>query len=70
MALAVINRVCMEKTLISVKEFPVPEVGRRQKDKRKRCVFCGNLASHEAIFRVQGASLVEWYCGAHVKRLK
>ena len=34
----------------------------------RRCVFCDNLASHEAIFSVQGASLVEWYCGAHVKR--
>ncbi len=65
-----ISRPGMEKTLISVKEFPVSEVGSRQKDKRKRCVLCGNLASHEAIFRVQGASLVEWYCGAHVKRLK
>ena len=72
MTLAVIDisRPCMEKTLISVKEFPIPEVGKRQQDKRKRCVLCGNLASHEAIFRVQGASLVEWYCGAHVKRLK
>jgi hypothetical protein len=41
------SRPCMEKTLISVKELPIPEVGKRQKDKRKRCVFCGNLASHE-----------------------
>jgi hypothetical protein len=72
MTLAVIDisRPCMEKTLISLKAFPVPEVSSRQKDKRKRCVLCGNLASHEAIFRVQGASLVEWYCGALVKRLK
>ena len=70
MALAVIDRLCMEKTLMSVKEFPVPEVGRRQKDKRKRCVLCGNLASHEAIFRVQGASLVERYCNICVKKLK
>ena len=60
----------MEKTLISVKEFPVPEVRKRQKDRRKRCVFCGNLATHVAVFNVEGASLVEWYCGAHVKRLK
>jgi len=40
MALAVIDGLCMEKTLISVKEFPVREVGRRQKDKRKEmCVL-------------------------------
>ncbi|MDP9290182.1 MAG: hypothetical protein M3P08_18590 [Thermoproteota archaeon] len=62
MALAVIDRLCMEKTLISASS--------RQKDKRKRCVFCGNLATHVAVFNVEGASLVEWYCGAHVKRLK
>ena len=64
------SRSCMEKTLISVEEFPIPEVGNRQKDKRKRCVFCGNLATHVAVFNVEGASIVEWYCGAHVKRLK
>ena len=72
MTLAVIDisRPCMEKTLISIEEFPIPEVGKRQKDKRKRCVFCGNLATHVAVFNVEGASIVEWYCGAHVKRLK
>jgi hypothetical protein len=72
MTLAVLNRSrpCMEKTLISVEEFPIPEVGNRQKDKRKRCVFCGNLASHEAIFKVEGASVVERYCSVCVKGLK
>ena len=70
MTLAVIDRPCMEKTLISVEEFPIPEVGRRQKDKRKRCVFCGNLATHVAVFNVEGASLVERYCNVCVKELK
>ena len=70
MALAVIDRLCMEKTLISLKEFPVPEVGRRQKDRRKRCVFCGNLATHVAVFNVEGASLVERYCSVCIKGLK
>jgi hypothetical protein len=70
MALAVIDRLCMEKTLISVTEFPVPEVGRRQIDKRKRCVFCGNLATHVAVFNVEGASLVERYCSVCIKGLK
>ena len=70
MTLAVIDISCMEKTLISVEEFPIPEVGKRQKDKRKRCVFCGNLATHVAVFNVEGASLVERYCNVCVKELK
>ena len=60
----------MEKTLISIEEFPIPEGGKRQKDKRKRCVFCGNLATHVAVFNVEGASLVERYCNVCVKELK
>jgi hypothetical protein len=46
MTLAVIDRSrpCMEKTLIPVVQFPIPEVAKRQKDMRKRCVFCDNLA--------------------------
>ena len=72
MTLAVLDRSrpCMEKTLISIEEFPIPEVGKRQKDKRKRCVFCGNLATHVAVFNVEGASLVERYCNVCVKELK
>ena len=72
MTLAVLDRSrpCMEKTLISIEEFPIPEVGKRQKDKRKRCVFCGNLASHEAVFKVEGASVVEKYCNRCVKELR
>jgi hypothetical protein len=45
MTLAVIDtsRPCMEKTLIPVIQFPIPEVAKRQKDMRKRCVSCDNL---------------------------
>jgi hypothetical protein len=66
-----ISRPCMEKTLISVKEFPIPgEKIIRQKDRRRRCILCGSLASHEAVFKVEGASLVERYCTLHIKGLK
>lgn len=64
------SRSCMEKTLISVEEFPIPEVGKRQRDRRKRCALCGNLATHAAVFKVAGASLVERYCSVCVKGLK
>jgi hypothetical protein len=66
---AVIDISCMEKSLISLKEFPVPEEGNREKDRRKRCALCGSLATHEAVFKVEGASLVEWYCSLHFKGL-
>jgi hypothetical protein len=58
-----------EYRLISVKEFPIA-ADKRYRDKRKRCVRYGSLASHEAIFKVEGASLVGWYCTLHVKELK
>jgi hypothetical protein len=60
----------MEKTLISIEEIPILEEGNRQKDMRKRCVFCGNLATHVAVFNVEGASLVERYCNKCVKELR
>jgi hypothetical protein len=60
----------MEKSLISLKEFPIPEEGNREKDRRKRCVLCGSLATHEAVFKVEGASLLDWYCREQVKGLK
>ena len=60
----------MEKTLISIEESPIPEEGNRQKDKRKRCVFRGNLATYVAVFDVEGASLVERYCNKCVKELR
>jgi hypothetical protein len=64
------SRSCMEKTLISVEEFPIPAVGKRQRDRRKRCSLRGNLATHAAVFKVEGASLVERYCNVCVKGLK
>lgn len=70
LAIIDISRPCMEKTLISVKEILIPDLPQRQKDRSKRCVSCGSLASHEVVFKVQGASLVEWYCSMHVKALK
>jgi hypothetical protein len=72
MTLAVIDRSrpCMEKTLIPVVHFPIPEVAKRQKDMRKRCVFCDNLAMHVAVFNVEGTSLVERYCSVCIIGLK
>ena len=71
MTIAAIEMSCMEKSLISLKEVPIREEKNiRQKDRRRTCIFCGNLGSHEAVYKVEGASLVEWYCSLHVKALK
>ena len=34
----------------------------------KPCVICGNKATQEAIFTVEGASIIEKYCDSCVKK--
>ena len=36
--------------------------------KTKHCVSCGNTASQEAIFTVEGATIIEKYCDSCAKR--
>jgi len=33
-------------------------------EKITHCVSCGNIATHEARFSVEGATLIEKYCGS------
>ena len=46
----------MEKIFSSIRSFV--DVGR----KSKFCVSCGNMATQEALFNVDGAILIEKYC--------
>jgi hypothetical protein len=46
----------MEKTFSSLK--PLVDVG----GKAKFCVNCGNVATQEALFSVDGATIIEKYC--------
>ena len=46
----------MEKTFSSIRAFV--DVG----GKAKFCVSCGNTATQEALFNVDGAMLIEKYC--------
>jgi hypothetical protein len=46
----------MEKTLSLLRSFD--DVGRNP----KFCVTCGNMATKEALFNVDGAVLIEKYC--------
>jgi hypothetical protein len=52
----------MQKTLSSVRSFV--DVG----GKSKFCVNCGNIATQEALFSVDGATLIEKYCDSCAKR--
>ena len=36
--------------------------------KEKFCVTCGNVATQEALFNVDGAMLIEKYCDACAKK--
>ena len=54
----------MEKRLTSLRPFT------EHRDKRKFCSHCGNVATQEALFEVEGASLIEKYCDICVKKIK
>jgi hypothetical protein len=53
-----------EKKLTSLR--PITE----HRDKTQFCANCGNVATQEAFFKVEGASLIEKYCDICVKKLK
>ena len=54
----------IEKRLTSLR--PITE----HRDKTQFCANCGNVATQEALFKVEGASLIEKYCDICVKKIK
>jgi len=54
----------MERRLTSLR--PITE----HRDKTQFCANCGNVATQEALFKVEGASLIEKYCDICVKKIK
>ncbi|MGB6528942.1 MAG: hypothetical protein WBF33_12620, partial [Candidatus Nitrosopolaris sp.] len=54
----------MEKRLTSLRPF------NEHRGKTKFCAHCGNVATQEALFEVEGASLIEKYCDICVKKIK
>jgi hypothetical protein len=52
----------MEKSFSSLKALD--DVG----GKAKFCVSCGNIATQEALFNVDGAMLIEKYCDSCAKK--
>ena len=53
----------MEKNFSSIRAFV--DVG----GKTKYCVSCGNTATQEAIFAVEGATMIEKYCDSCAKKI-
>ena len=53
----------MEKTFSSLRSFV--DVG----GKSKFCVYCGNMATQEALFNVDGATIIEKYCDKCAKKV-
>ena len=54
----------MEKRFTSLRPFT------EHRGKTKFCAHCGNVATQEALFEVEGASLIEKYCDICVKKIK
>jgi hypothetical protein len=54
----------VEKRLTSLRPFT------KHRDKTKFCAYCGNIVTQEALFKVDGASLIEKYCDICVKKIK
>jgi hypothetical protein len=54
----------VEKRLTSLRPFS------EHRGKTKFCAYCGNVATQEALFEVDGASLIEKYCDICVKKIK
>ena len=53
----------MEKTFSLLRSFV--DVG----GKAKFCVDCGNMATQEALFSVDGATIIEKYCDKCAKKV-
>ena len=54
----------VEKRLTLLRPFT------EHRGEKKFCADCGNVATQEALFQVQGASLIEKYCDICVKKIK
>jgi hypothetical protein len=54
----------VKKRLISLRPFT------EHRDKTKFCTLCGKGATQEALFKVDGASLIEKCCDICVEKIK
>ena len=51
-------------------EFMPIEKDEKKKDRHYFCVGCGGVATQTALFRIEGATIVERYCDSCAKSVK
>lgn len=51
-------------------EFKPIEKGERTKDRGYFCISCGGAATKTALFKIEGATIVERYCDTCAKQVK
>ncbi|HEX9317694.1 MAG TPA: hypothetical protein VF884_02035 [Nitrososphaeraceae archaeon] len=51
-------------------EFRPIEKGERTKDRSYFCIACGSEATQTALFKIEGATIVERYCDSCAKKVK
>lgn len=51
-------------------EFKPIEKDPKNKDRLYFCVACGNIATQTALFKIEGATIIERYCDECAKSVK
>lgn len=51
-------------------EFKPIEKDEKNKDRKYFCVGCGGLATQTALFKIEGATIVERYCDRCAESIK
>ena len=51
-------------------EFKPIEKDEKSKDRRYFCVGCGGVATQTALFKIEGATIIERYCDSCAKSVK
>jgi len=51
-------------------EFKPIERDQKNKDRRYFCITCGSMATQTALFKIEGAIIIERYCDNCMKSVK
>jgi hypothetical protein len=51
-------------------KFEPIEKGEKNKERKYYCIGCGSAATQTALFKIQGATIVERYCDSCAKKIE
>jgi len=51
-------------------EFKPIEKDEKNKERQFFCIACGKMATQTALFKIEGATIIERYCDSCVKSVK